>query len=59
MPRIRRDNDSRYILKSDVVDADGKPLEPPYVLGDKLLDGGFANSVYLPDEEVDGGDADG
>ena len=65
MPRVRQDNDARYVLRASLVDKDGKPIEGDQIVigggsgGDRNVDGGAARSVYLPNQKIDGGTASG
>lgn len=62
MARVRKDNDQRYVLRSSLVDKDGNVIKGDTITieqGDKNVDGGAANSVYLASQKVDGGTASG
>ena len=61
MPRVRQDNDNRYVLRTALVDKDGKVIEGDTITisdSDKNVDGGTAGSVYLVSQIVSGGQAD-
>lgn len=62
MARVRKDNDQRYVLRSSLVDKDGNVIQGDTIVipdGDKNVDGGAANSVYLASQLIDGGTASG
>ena len=62
MARVRRDNDKRYVLREALVDKDGEVIEGDTITipdGDRNVDGGAANSVYLASQLLDGGTASG
>lgn len=62
MARVRRDNDKRYVLREALVDKDGEVIEGDTITipdGDRNVDGGAANTVYLASQLIDGGTASG
>ena len=60
MPRVRADNDNRYVLRTSLVDGEGNVIEGDKITirTDRNVDGGSARAVYLPKQLVSGGRAD-